>query len=357
MRDYSSMTTLIVTKLQSAGTMDYSVAEVDYGIEEGLKEFATYKPHIVSIPFKIESRFGTDVTGAASTLTDSVKSQFLDADATDEKVVHNITDNTWAVVKTYASASTLTLNASIMNANDAYEIYNKRCWNKRQIYIGDILPEILDIDSVEYPIGNKRNWEIPSEGILEIDVDYIPDSNANTAIVQKLPNVDVLVRVCRPHVLNSKTDISGLVAGTSGAAGATTLSCSGLTASATVEAGGEFLIQDLKQSYIITATTTASTAGIATISFYPPLEAVAASASVLTFTSSTLKPNEEEIFAELVASRLAINKAPKFFNAISLGGGEVWKNFLDWSERRLGETLGKLRRQTPPKFKKVLPKD
>lgn len=354
MRDYAAFTTLITTKLQSAGTMDFSVSEVDYQMEESLKEYATYKPHIVEIPFKIESRYGIDVTGTASSLTDLVKTQFLAADATDEKVIHNTTDNTWAVVKTYTSTSVLALSADIMDANENYEVYNKRCWNKRQIYIGDMLPEILDIDSVEYPIGTKRNWKIVAQGVLEIDVDYVPDSNMN---VTNLPNVDVLVRVLRPHIVSQMADLSGLVAGTSGAAGATTFSCSNLTVSGTIESGGEFYIQDLKQSYVITANATASTAGIATIAFYPPLEAVAASASVVTFTTSTLKPDEEEIFADLVAARLAINKAPKYFNAIPLGGGNVWQNFLTWGERRLGEVLSKLRRLSPPKTKQTYPKD
>ncbi len=345
MRDYAAMTTLVCIKLQSAGTMDYSVAEVDYQIEETLKEFSTYKPHIVTLPFKIESRYGSDITGAASTLTDGIKSQFVAADATEEKVVHNITDNTWAVVKAYVSASTLTLSDNIMGANEVYKIYNKRCLNKRQIYIGDIIPEILEIVSVEFPLGNKRNWEIKSQGVLEIDVDYIPDSNGN---VTNLPNVYVLVRVKRPHILSQMTKWSGLVSGTAGVKAATALAVSGLTVSSTIEEGGEFFIATHNQSYMITANATASTAGIATLSIYPGLEAVASSATVVTFTKSTLKSNEEMLFATLVASELAISKAPKFFNSINLGGGSVMQNYYTWGEREKEKVLSDLRRQEPP---------
>jgi len=357
LRDYQAMTTLVVTKLQSAGTADYSVAEVDYQIEESLKEFSNYKSHIVMLPFKIESRYGTDVTGTADKLTDLVKLQFLAVDATNEKVVHNTTDNTWAVVTAHTSTSVLGISDDIMNAGDAYEIYNKKCTNKRQIYIGDILPQISNIESIEYPLGAKRNWKVCHEGVIEIDVSEVADSNANTAVVSALPNVNVWVRVLRPHILAQMTDWVGAISATSGVKAATTVSVVSLAASASIESGGEFTVATHRQNYIITSSATANSAGVAAISFYPPFEAAAAAGAVVTFTKSTLKPNEEEVFADLVAARLSINKSPKYFNAISLGGGVVYQNFLTWGERRLGETLSKLRSQSTPKVKERYPRD
>ncbi len=358
MRNYAAMTTLVVTKLQSAGTMDFSVNEVDYAVEEGLKEFSTYKPHIVPIIFKIESRYGTDVTAAASSLTDLVKKQFVATDDDNEKVVHNTTQNTYSTVKTAGTSTTvLTLNTSLMTANDSYNMYNKKCWNNKQIYIGDVLPLINDIESVEYPIGEKRNWKILSEGVLEIDVDYVPDSNANTTVVTSLPNVDVLVRFYRPHILNSMSTLTGTVAGTVGVAGASTISVTLAASAMTVEEGSEVNFATHKQAYIVTTNAVSSSASVAALTIYPPFEAAVGSAAAVTFIKSTLNPEEEEIFADLVASRLAINKAPKYFNAISLGGGSVWQNFLTWGERRLGEVLSKLRRLTPPKTKSTYPKD
>jgi len=356
-RDYQAMTTLVTTKLQSAGSVDYSVAEVNYQIEESLKEIATYKPHIVSLPFKIESRYGVDATGTADKLTDLVKLQFLATDVTNQKVVHNITDNTWAVVTAHTSSSILGISDDIMDAGEAYEIYNKKCTNKRQIYIGDILPEVLDIESVEYPLGTKRNWSIVSNGVLEIDVNSVADSNANTAIVSSLPNVDVWVRVKRRHILSNMTDWAGAISATSGVKAATTVSVVGLAASAEVVSGMEFNVATHRQDYVITGSAMANSAGEMTIQFYPPFEAAAASASVVTFVKSTLKPGEEEIFADLAAARLAINKSPKYFNAISLGGGVVYQNYLNWGERRLGETLNKLSMRSTPKTKEMYPRD
>ncbi len=356
-RDYAAVTTLIVTKLQSAGTVDYSVAEVDYQIKESLKDVASLSPHLVPVTFSLESRTGNDITGTASKLTDAVKSQFLTTDPANEKVVHNTTDDSWSVVSASTagiSTSILNLINDIMDENEAYEIFNKRCFNKRQIWIGDILPQILDIDSVEYPLGTRRNWKIVSEGILEIDCDFIPDSNTN---VDNLPNVTVLVRFVRPHILAQMTDWVGTVAGTAGAAAATTMSIDGIAASATVYEGDEFSIGNFRRSYIITANTAASSAGVATVSFYPGLEGVAAISTTVTFTKSTLKPSEEVAFASLVAGRILQNKSPKFINNVAKGGPNAWSNFYTLGSRWVEEAEKKLRTNAPPKTKKRYPTD
>lgn len=303
-RDYAAMTTLVTTKLQSAGTADFSVAEVDYQIEECLKEFAVYRPHLVPMLFKLESRTGTDVTGTASKLTDSVESQFLAADATEEKVVHNTTDNTWAVVLAQDSTSILSLSADIMDANEKYEIYNKRCRNQRQIYIGDIY-DSPQIDSVEFPLGTRRNWKLYGD-VLELNVETVPDSDST---LTTLNNVDVLVWFERPHILSQLTDWGGTIAATAAAA-ATAISGSSLQSAGTIEEGEEIHIENLRQLYVVTAAATIA-ANTAAIGIYPPLEAaVASTAWTFTFRKSSLAPQDEDAFADLVAARLAINKAP-----------------------------------------------
>lgn len=350
MRDYAAFTTLITTKLQSSGTVDYTVAEVDYGIEEGLKEYSHYKPHVHPVTFKIESRYGTASTTSANNLIDTTKGQFLTADAADEKVVHNTTDNTYAVVLSVASTAEIGLSRDIFIANENYRIYNKRCLNNKQVYIGDMV-DWEKIDSVEYPIGEKRNWRIIGNEILEIEVDTVADSNAGSTITQ-LPDVDVLVRFNRPHILSQLTDWVGKFSATA-AAGATTLSGSSLQAAGTIEVGEEFYVENHKTLYVVTAAATIAS-NTAAISFYPGLEAaVAATTWTFTFTKSSLRPNDEDVFADLIAARLAINKAPKYFNKIAIGGGVVWQNLQSWGERRLAQTLAKLQSETPPKVKKT----
>jgi hypothetical protein len=348
MRDYAAFTTLITTKLQSAGTMDYSVSEVNYQIEECLKEFAQYRPHLHPVIFKIESRFGIASTTSTDNLVDSTKGQFLSTDPGDEKVIYNATDHTWAVVLSYADTTSVGISRDIFAVNEEYRVYNKRCWNSKQINIGDMV-DWEKIDSVEYPIGEKRNWKIYDNDILELNVDYVQDSDASSikASTSK-PDVDVLVRFARPHVLSQLTDWVGKFAA-SAAAGATTLSGSSLQSAGTIEVGEEFYVENHKTLYIVTAETTISS-NTAAISFYPPLEAaVAATTWTFTFTKSSLRPNDEDIFADLVASRLAINKSPKYFNTIAIGNPNAWRNYHDWGQGRLIQTLNKLQGQTKPK--------
>ena len=346
-RSYADMSLLIGAKLADTAQAEFTSQLVNYQIKESLKEFSTHKPHIVMLPFKIESRYGIDVTGTADKLTDTVKSQFVAADGTDEKVVHNITQNTWAVITARDSADVCSISDDIMNANDAYEIYNKKCMNNKQIYIGGILPQITDIKSIEYPLGEKLSWDVCHEGVVQLDVRNIQDSNANTAYVTNLPNVDVWVRVKRPHILAQMTDWAGAVSGTTaGVKAATTMNIISVASAATIESGTEFFIQRHRQNYIVTTNVTADTAGAATLTFYPPLEATAATAMVVTFTKSTLNPQEEEMFADLVAGRLAANHGIKYIKTISIGGQTTWRNYTEWGRLKVDETLRKMKQES-----------
>lgn len=308
--DYSSMTTRIVTILNSAGTMEWTVAEVNSGITEGLKEYAKYQPHIVPLTLTIESRYGTCSTtsGTTNSLIDTTKGQFKSTDATDEKVIYNSYDRQWAVVASTTSTAQIGLTRDIFTVNENYRIYNKRCWNEKQLYIGG-MPDYVEIDSVEYPIGEHRNFKILND-VLEIDVESVADSDASSSKTQ-LPDIDVLIRFNRPHVLTPLTDLTGKLAATVDV-GATTISGSSLQAAGTLSIGDEFYIQGLRNLY--TVTTAATIATTAAIAFYPPLEAALAdTTTTFTFTKSSLSAQQEETFADLVAARLAVNKAPKLY--------------------------------------------
>jgi len=389
MRDYSAMTALIATKLQSAGTMDFSVAEMDSQIEDCLKELSSYQAHLIPIVFKIESRYGTCSTTSANNLVDTTKGQFLADDHTKEKVVHNVTDDTWAVIASYAGTSSVGVSLDIFQEDDQYRIYNKRCWNQKQIFIGD-LTDWGKIGSVEYPIGAKRNWEILGNEILELKVDTVEDSNSGSTVTTE-PIVNVLVRFNRAHVLCQLTDLSARFASTT-VAGDTVLLAGSLQASGTIEAGDEFYIGSQRPIYVVRADTVI-TANTATISFYPPLEdTVTSTATVITFVKSSLLQQQEDVFADLVAARLAINKplystaqsklvlagsalvaGTAYINTVNVGGDVAgqyrayaqadmalaigyernWRILREWGERKLAETLRKLQGQTRPRVKKV----
>ena len=139
------------------------------------------------------------------------------------------------------------------------------------------------------------------------------------------------------------------------AAAATTVSLTALQSAGTIEEGEQFTIENHRRIYTVNADA-AIASSTAAITFYPPLEAaVASTAWVISFLKSSLTPRDEELFADMVAGNLAISKAPKFFNTIPVGGGEVWSKFLSWGERRLAEVIGKLRRDNPPQTKRKWP--
>ena len=335
-RTYAEIQTLVLQMLQDTGSATYDTTELGYWIEESLKEFATYKPHLVPVVFQIESRTGTDTAGTASSLTDTTESQFLTTD-TVEKVIHNTTDDTWAVVEAWSSTSVATLNADIMDSGDNYEIYNKRCWNRRQIYIGDVT-DYLWVDSVEYPIGHKRNWTIYND-VLEIDVAYVEDSDST---LSPLNSVDVLVRFNKPHRLNQLTDWSGET-NANGVKGDTTIAIDGMGSTEIIERGDEFHIQYHKALYTIMKDVTTS-ANAATITFYPGLEAASTDNDDIEFVKSTLSPSDEEVFAQLVSARTVLSDAIRHIGGISIAGAGTWFDYQSWARDKLAEVLGKLGR-------------
>ena len=343
-RTYAETQTMILQMLQDTGSAIFDTTELGYWIEESLKEFAAYIPHIVPVVFQIESRDGSETAGTASSLTDASKSQFLAGDV--EKVVHNTTDETWAVVETFSSASVLTLNADIMDLNENYNIYNKRCWNRRQIYIGDVT-DYLRVDSVEYPIGTKRNWVIYND-ILEIIVDFVADSDSTLSTV---PNVDVLVRFVKPHKLNQLTDWSGELTA-NGSKGDTTIAVDGFNASEKVERGDEFYIQFHRYLYTVMADTT-FTAGAGTLTFFPGFEAAVTDNDDIEFVKSTLQPHHEEMFAHLVAARASMSNSISLINKVNVGGAGAWADFQSWGERKLSEVLRKLNKIAVPRTKRL----
>lgn len=340
-RDYAGIISLVEQIYQDTGNVIAGTVEWDFWVEEGLKKFSTYRPHIVDVIFKIESRYGTDVTGASDKLTDTVKDQFLTADATLEKVVHNITDNTWAVVMVRDSGTVLSISNDIMDANEDYRIYNKRCKNSRQIYIGDVI-DYLWIHSVEYPLGTKRNWRVMDE-VLEIMVDEISDSNFT---LTTLPNVDVLVRFAKPHkMFQIAGTITGQVATTT-TAGTLSLKA-GTLGAGTIEAGDEFHLEN--QRFVYTVTSNAPIASnTATIPFFPGLDSDASSTTeVITFRTSTLKPQDEEIFGRLVAARAAMSDSRGFIGAINFGGLNTHRDYIAWKRELYDEVISELRGSKP----------
>ena len=366
MLTYHDMRDLIESLLQDSTNTTYSTPELDLLIDNAVKEFAKYAPNVIDIIFKIESRTGT--TTSATSLTDATKDQFVAGDATNEKVVHNTTDNTWAVVLANSDVDVNTISVDIMASGDNYRIYNKRCTNQMQIYIGDVT-DYLEIDSVEYPLGEKRNWKVYSE-VLEIDVDSVQDSDST---LDTPNNIDVLVRFTKPHRICQLTDRVGETTSAL-SAGDTFMDFDGI--SGTVEAGDEFNLENHRSLYTVT------TGGTDSMSFFPALEADASNNDDITFRTSSLKPHHEEIFSELVVARALMSEANAaliqaktnlttglaLINLINKGGAgsivpdgyrayaraeeELARERRTMGERKLAEVIGKMEALSPPRTKR-----
>ena len=344
MRTRADLTTLVLTKLADTAQTYFAASAVTYAIDESLKEFSQTFPHIVLATFKIESRSGTATSTSAGNLIDTTKSQFLAADATNEKVIHNTTDDTRAVVKTCNSTSSLALSVDIMALGENYEIYNTRCTNNHQIYIGDF-PNWIGIERIEYPQGSRRNWEeIINKQVVELDIDSVYDSNST---LTPLPQVDVYVYFRLTHVLTPLTDTSATL-GATAAVSATTLAMSSLQTSGTITAGDEFFMAGQRTAYVVTANT-AIASNTSTITFWPPLEAnISSSATIATFVQSSLKQPHEELFADLVTANLALYAAPKYIPGINITGANTWQEYITLGERLRARVDARMRpfRQT-----------
>jgi hypothetical protein len=350
---YANILDRIEQLLQDTSNTTYDVTELGMWIEDALKLLSRWRPLLVDIVFQVESRCGTDATGTASKLTDSVKAQFLAADATNEKVVHNTTDDTWAVVTARDSASVLSLSRDIMDANETYEIYNKRCRNKRQIFIGDMPSEYWDrVVRVEYPIGKERGFRKLGE-VIELDVEDVAIQDSDSTLTT-LAQVDVLVRFALPQVLCQLTDLSGeLSAGA--AEGATSIAVDGLGPTELIEVGDQFTLENQRSTYIITAAVTTS-GNAATLTFYPPLEAAASDNDDVTFRKSTLSSHEEAVICRAVAKLAMMSNTVTKLDTVNTGGGNVSQNEQAWAMRILEDTMGELRSRVRAIPSKTLPR-
>ncbi len=355
-RAYADTLALILNKLQDSGAAEFGATVTAYQIEECLKEIGAVQPHIVPVVFKIESRHGQATSTSANNLVDATKSQFLSTDDDNEKVVYNATDHTWATITSYSSASQVGLSADIMASGETYFIFNKRCRNSRQIYIGDSF-EPYSALRAEYPCNewprNWRNVKVIEQDVLELILGFEPDDSNST--LATLGRTDVLVEFKRPHVLSQLTDWVGTLSA-GAAVGATSIAVTGMGTTETIEEGELFHLENHRTLYTVMADVTMS-GGAGTLSIYPPLEAASLSTEAITFVKSTLSPTLEDIFAELCTARLLINQAPKYFKTLGVGGATAWETLVNLGERKLAETLNRLSRVSLRITKRSYPSD
>mgnify|MGYP001594694670 CR=1 FL=1 len=347
-RTYADISALVSNKLADSAVSEFPAADVNYQIEESLKELSEHFPHTFEAVYKVESRYGVPSSTSASALIDATKGQFLSADSTDQKVVYNASRQTWAVITGFTSTAQVGLSADIFpNTTDSYYIFNRMSRNSKQVYVGGMI-EISEPVKAEYPANywprNWRNirWEQGGK-VLEFDIDFAPDdSDSDTS--NYAARLDVLVEFSKPHILSQLTDWAGALSA-SALISATALALTSLQSAGTIEEGEEITIPGHRSTYIVVADTTIAS-NTATVEIQPPLERAANTATVINFTKSSLTPQLEDILADHVAAKLAINHGMKFANSISIGGGNVWRNYTEWGQAKLDETMRKINRES-----------
>lgn len=329
-KSFATLRDEIEAELQDSSNGVWSEAELAIMMEATLKEISGYAPHIMCETFAIESRTGSATATTTRALVDSDESQFLSTDV--GKVVHNTTDNTWAVVMAYVSSSQLTLNKDIMASGEDYEIYNEECRTNKQIYIGDITDCVglnHGVVDVEYPVGTKRQFTVEGD-VLTILEENTPDDSADEDA-----DVTVYVWFKKRQRVSQLTDLAGaidLVAGYS--AGDESIHVDNLQSSGTFAEGTLFTIAGLNEVYRATEDATIAS-NACDISIYPPLEYAISNDDAVSIIGSTLDAQLERILVDLTAARALISKSIYYMNRSNTGGGNVWKYLNDTGREKL----------------------
>lgn len=348
MQSYTTLRDTIESALRDSANTYFSTAELDDKITQGLRAIAYYKKHLVKITYQIESRYGSATSTTASALVDATKDQFVSTDA--GKRLFNDTDKTWADVISHTSAEQLGLSHDIMASGENYYLYNKGCWNNKQINIEDV-EDYLWVDRLEFPIGYERNVDFIKGDILQIGLDAEPDDSDpnNTDRV-----IDIYVWFAKRHLLSQLTDFAGavdLVAGYS--KGDTSMVIDGLQTTGTIEEDQEFTPASRDQVYTVTADATIAT-NEATVSFYPALDADVANDIVVTFVQSTLDRQLEMLLIEYVVGKALMDEANLHVPLISIGGTNTYKRYLETASYRYNEVMRQLRKLAKPEPSKIM---
>jgi len=311
---------LISQKLQDTEEGTWTDEEIILYFPEMLRKISQYSPHIRMMEFLIESRRGTVTETSTTSLIDDVSDQFVSTAFDVGKIAYNVTDRTWAYIKTYTDETTVGVGKNIFADGEAYRIFNKNCNHQKEIYIGDFT-DWLWIDKIEFPAMEDPprlvKWIERGRDVIRLDIDEEPDdSSVSTARKQ------VWVFFALRHKLSQLTKLVGMV-NVAGSEGATSLAISAMQGLETIEMGQEFTIANERGIYICTENVTLAAAGSGTLKFWPPLESSVDINEAMNFTSSTLTPRLEGIFTDLVVGKCLMVKSPKYINQINKGGPRV----------------------------------
>lgn len=325
-----SINSIIGTTLSTTWTD----AKINLLIDNALSEISEAVPFIMMDTYPLETRRGIATSTLANNLVDATNAYFLAGDV--GKVIYNTTDRTWTTIRAYTSTTTVVLHTNIMASGEGYEIYNKECWNNRQINIEEV-GDFLSIIGAIYPIEpsldtfvNMRSVKVlGNDKILEIDTAWV--DNTKNADAYKY----VQLYLARQHKLNHMTDLAAATTAAYAAA-IKTIALNGLTdADTPISKNTLFYFTKLQgaasSSRFLYRTTADATIGTqaATISFYPGLETAVSSADEIAFIGSTLTPDLERILIDMVTGQILMAEGISQVNAVPVGGQSVSTRTFD----------------------------
>lgn len=317
---HALLITEVAQELQDTSKVLWVNGELVIQLEDVLREVSEYDPYIVREVYELESRTGKATATTSAKLEDTDETQFVSV-VDINKVIFNKTKRTWAIVTAVDSTSVLSISKDIMTSGDEYRMYNRDCWNNKQIYLGDVEDYIGDDHGVtgpdrdtspvvEYRLGRLarefRNAKV-SGHILSVDTNFEPVDSKQANLVQREVEVGVWFR--KRHQVSQLTDLVGTVSGAE-VAGATTMDFADLSGSEVVAEDTEFTVANARGLYRVITAVTLSTGSTTTngVSFWPPALDAFASGAVLTITGSTLTRKLERLVVQLCAGRAAISK-------------------------------------------------
>lgn len=335
--------------LQDSSNATWTAAELGLYLDDVLPEASLLIPYVSRDIYTIESRKGLSTSTSANNLVDATNAHFASTDT--GKVVYNSTDKTWAVITSYSSTSQVGLSKDIFTVGESYQIYNKGCWNSRQINIENS-SDFLWIIGAQYPILSDsglftpqtlRNINLYNENkIAEIDAFYLDDSGDTSAYK------DVAIYFARQHKLNVMTDLAGAVNNASGyVAGDTSMIVTSFGATETIYKDSLFTVAlasgiSSRLTYRVTADVTMSGGG-GTVAFWPGLEATVANSAVVTFVGSTIPPAIEPMIVDMIVGKALMSEGISKINVFSRGGTGTPNRYYDMGERIYEKAYKKLK--------------
>jgi len=150
----------------------------------------------------------------------------------------------------------------------------------------------------------------------------------------------------KPHKVPSVSDLAG-AATADYTAGVITMNVGSLSTTGTIEAGTTFTVaSDGTTTHYTLLKDTVLSAGAGDFTFTPALAEAVATNDVVTFDNSTLTPTLETLLIDLVAARAALSMSTKFIQTIPKSGRNPFKDYMDWWQRQLVITIGKLEKES-----------